>query len=66
MDTKEKTEIKFENLVKLGQRQLEQLSEGRLTFVDHPTKGQRRVDTRCAYVNTFGMEMTEEEKALFN
>ncbi|MFY0714331.1 hypothetical protein J1D01_11675 [Seonamhaeicola sp. NFXS20] len=66
MNTEEKTEIKFENLVKLDQRQLEQLSEGRLTFVDHPTKGQRRVDTRSAYVNTFGMEMTEEEKALFN
>lgn len=58
-------EIKLENLVKLDQRDLEKLSEGRLIFVDHPTKGQRRVDTRCAYVNTFGMKMTEEEKALF-
>lgn len=65
MNTEEKTEIKLENLVKLDQIQLEQLSEGRLRFVDHPTKGQRIADTRCAYVNTFGMKMTEEEKDLF-
>ena len=54
MNIKDKTEIKLENLVKLDQRDLEKLSEGRLIFIDHPTKGQRRVDTRCAYVNTFG------------
>lgn len=66
MNTEENTEIKFENLVKLNQRQLEMLSEGRLIYIDHPTKGGRRVDTRCAYVNTFEMEMTEEEKDLFN
>tara|TARA_R110000868_G_scaffold33215_1_gene120807 strand:+ start:1087 stop:1278 length:192 start_codon:yes stop_codon:yes gene_type:complete len=61
----EQNEIELKNLVKLNQNQLEQLSERRLIFVDHPTKGQRRVDTRCAYINTFGMEMTEEEKSLF-
>jgi hypothetical protein len=57
--------IKLENLVKLTQIELKKISEGRLTFINHPTKGQRRVDTRCAYVNTFGLEMTEDEKKLF-
>ena len=57
--------ITTENLVKLTQQELIKLSEGRLLYVDHPTKGIRRPDTRGAYVNTFGMEMTEEEKALF-
>lgn len=55
----------FENLVKLNHNDLIKFSSGELTFINHPTKGMRRVDTRCAYVNTFGMLMTEEEKNLF-
>jgi hypothetical protein len=63
---KKTTELKLENLVKLNQQELEKFSEGRLLYVDHPTKGVRTVDTRATYVNTFGKNMTEEEKKLFH
>jgi len=60
------TELKLENLVALTQQELEKITEGKLLYVDHPTKGKRKVDTRYTYVNTFGMKMTEKEKALFH
>jgi len=52
-----------ENIVKLNQLDIFHLAEGKLIYVDHPTKGMRKVDAKNVYVNTFGMVLTEEELA---
>jgi hypothetical protein len=59
-------ELRLENIIKLTQKDLQKFTEGKLLYVDHPIKGIRTVDTRAVYVNTFGENMTEEEKRLFH
>ncbi|MCG8821415.1 hypothetical protein G1K72_11485 [Tenacibaculum finnmarkense] len=59
------TEVDLENLVKLTQEELEKFTEGRPFRVNHPTKGVCIPDTRGVYINTFGNELTECEKRLF-
>lgn len=63
MNTEEKEEIKFENLVKLNINYREHIlfAEGKLTYVTHPTKGLVGVDFRNIFVNT--IELTEKEKS---
>ncbi|HAI18112.1 MAG TPA: hypothetical protein DCM10_08885 [Xanthomarina gelatinilytica] len=63
MNTEEKEEIKFENLVKLNpnQRDFYTLAEGRLVYVNHPEKGIVYADNMNVFINT--IELTEEEKS---
>jgi len=58
-------ELKLENLVALTQQELVKFTEGRPFRINHPKKGICIPDTRRAYINTFGKELTEEEKKLF-
>tara|TARA_R110002049_G_C9004631_1_gene550131 strand:- start:649 stop:855 length:207 start_codon:yes stop_codon:yes gene_type:complete len=62
MNTEENTEIKFENLVKVKSdyRVLAQLIEGRMAYIEHPTKGVVGVDIQNIFVNT--VELPKEEK----
>jgi len=62
MYTKEKTEIKLENLVKLNpdQREYYHLAEGKLILINHPEKGMVWADNKNVFINT--VELTEEEK----
>lgn len=53
--------INTESLVKLTQKELSQLSEGTLIYVQHPTKGIVGVNMDCVYIET--VELTKEENS---
>ena len=64
MNTEESNEIKFENLVKVKSdyRILEQLIEGRMAYIEHPTKGMVGVDIQNIFVNTIELPKKEKQK----
>lgn len=53
-------EINPDNLVKLnGNEQIYNLSQGRLVYIEHPTKGVALVDYKNVFVNT--MPLTDQQ-----
>ena len=56
-------DLKFEDLAPLSFDQRRRLVDGEIAYIDHPTKGKRKVDYMNVLINTF--ELTDEEKEWF-